>query len=259
VVRVSDGGQDAGRDGPSAWDDPVAGWSRLHGEDVSGSRLVVGWLRLVHRLAARPWLGRAHPDVLSAAGVVVAAAAVAVAAAGGRWPLLAVPLVVAAGVLDGLDGAVALRSGRARPLGAVVDAMADRLADLCLVGVLVVLGATPWLGGLLAALLLLHEYARARAQGVGMGSAGAITVAERPTRLIVVAVACAGTGLAPAGTPGAGWSWGQVSALVWLTCAVVGAAQLAVGIRRELTGRPWVDPAGPARSGRPDEGRDDRR
>ncbi|HYQ61863.1 CDP-alcohol phosphatidyltransferase family protein [Actinophytocola sp.] len=233
-------------------DDPVAGWSRLHGEDVSGSRVVVGWLRFVHVLARR--VDGVPPDVLSAAGVAVAAGAVGIAALGGRWPLAALVLVVATGVLDGLDGAVALRTGRARPLGAVVDAVADRLADLCLVLVLFVLGAPGWVCAALGAALMSHEYARARAQGVGMGSAGAVTVAERPTRLIVVGVACAGAGTFPAGTPGTGWSWGAVSALVWGVGAVVGLVQLTAGIRRELSGRPWVDPAG---SGRPDQAGDD--
>jgi CDP-diacylglycerol--glycerol-3-phosphate 3-phosphatidyltransferase len=235
------------------YDDPVAGWSRLHGEDVSGSRVVVGWLRLVHVLARRA--GRVPPDALSVAGVVVAAAAVGVVAAGGRWPLAALVLVLAAAVLDGLDGAVALRSGRARPLGAVVDAVADRLTDLCLVAVLLVLGAPVWAGAALGASVLLHEYARARAQGVGMGSAGAVTVAEKPTRVIVAVVACAGAGTFLSGTPGTGWSWGAVSALVWGGCAAVGLVQLAAGIRRELSGRPW---AGPAGSGGPDQVGDDR-
>lgn len=234
-------------------DDPVAGWSRLHGEDVSGNRVVVGWLRLVHRLAAGRALGRVPPDALSVAAVVAAGGAVAVVAAGSWWPLAAAVLVVAAGVLDGLDGAVALRTGRARPLGAVVDAVADRVADLCLVGVLVVLGAPPWLGAALGAAVFLHEYARARAQGVGMGSAGAVTVAERPTRVIVTVVACVGAGLLPAGTPGTGWSWGVVCALVWSGCALAGGVQLSVGLRRELGGRPWLDPAGPTEPGRPDE------
>ncbi|GAB1513151.1 CDP-alcohol phosphatidyltransferase family protein [Actinophytocola sp. KF-1] len=229
--------------------DPVAGWSRLHGEDVSGSRVVVGWLRFVHRLARR--VERVPPDVLSAAGVVVAAGAAGLAALGGRWPLAALVAVVATGVLDGLDGAVALRTGRARPLGAVVDAVADRVADLCLAAVLLVLGAPGWAAAALGAAVLLHEYARARAQGAGMGSAGSVTVAERPTRIIVVAVACAGAGTFPSGTPGPGWSWGAVSAAVWGVVAAVGFVQLTAGIRAELAGRPWVDPAGSGRAHQP--------
>ena len=233
---------------------PVAGWSQLHGEDVSESRLVVGWLRFVHALA-RPF-DRVHPDLLSLAGVVVAGGAVAAAAAGGLWALLALLLVVATGVLDGLDGAVALRTGRVRPLGAVVDAVADRLADVLLVLVLAVLGVGTWWCAAIGGSVLLHEYARAKAQAVGMASAGAITVAERPIRVIVVAIACAGTALAPGGTPLFGWSWAVVSALVWTVCAVAGFGQLAAGIRRELAGRPWT---GPFASGRSDQAGDDLR
>ncbi|MDX3659037.1 CDP-alcohol phosphatidyltransferase family protein [Streptomyces sp. ID05-26A] len=227
--------------------DPVAGWSRLHSEDVSGSRLVVGWLRFIHAIA-RPF-DRVHPDLLSVAGVVAVGGAAAVAFAGGRWPLLALVLVVAGGVLDGLDGAVALRTGRARPVGAVIDAVADRLSDLGLVLVLFALDAPAWWCAGLGVALLLHEYARAKAQSVGMTSAGAVTVAERPTRMIVVAVACAGAGLAPDGTPGTGWSWAVVCALVWAGCAVAGMVQLAAGIRRELGGRVLPDAvqAGPTR------------
>ncbi|MGW5055005.1 CDP-alcohol phosphatidyltransferase family protein [Actinokineospora sp. NPDC004072] len=227
--------------------DPVRGWERLHGVNVSGNRLAVGWIRLVHVLA-RPVLPVA-PDALSAAGVAAAACAVAVAALGWTWAALA--LVLVSGLLDGIDGAVALRTGRARPLGAVVDAVADRLADLCLIAVLVVLGGDARLAVVVAAAVLLHEYARARAQGAGMGSAGAITVAERPTRVILVAVTCLGTGVAPAGAPGTGWAWPMVTLWLWVGIAVVGGAQLVAGIRREL-GR--ADQAGDDRGGQGDQG-----
>ncbi|MET0233705.1 MAG: CDP-alcohol phosphatidyltransferase family protein [Kibdelosporangium sp.] len=233
--------------------DPVAGWSRLHGEDVSGSRVVVGWLRLVHVIARIRLVSAVHPDIWSLAGIVSGGGAVAAAWSGKLWPLVALVLVILTGVLDGLDGAVALRTGRARPLGAVVDAVADRVTDLCLVLVLLALGAGPWWCAGLAAAVMLHEYARARAQGVGMTSAGAITVAERPTRIIIVVIACGGASFAPAGTPGTGWSWGTVSAVLWLGCSLIGGIHLATGIRRALTGQPLPGSRGP------DELGDDRR
>lgn len=236
---VAPDGQDQG---DSA--DPVAGWSRLHGEDVSGNRLVVGWLKLVHAIARNRMVSAVHPDIWSASGIVCAAGAVGAAWAGGLWTVAALVLVVLTGVLDGLDGAVALRTGRARPLGAVVDAVADRVTDLCLVLVLLVLGAEAWWCAVLAAVVMLHEYARARAQGVGMTSAGAVTVAERPTRIIIVAIGCTGAWLAPAGTPGTGWGWGTVCVVIWLGCALAGGVQLVAGIRRALTGRPWPDDRG---------------
>ena len=206
-------------------------WSSLHG-GVRPSRVVRGWLRMVRVLSSGP-VARIPPDVLSACGVLVLVGAWA-AVAGPGWPALAAPLILVAGVLDGLDGAVALRTGRARPLGAVVDAVADRLGDLLLAAILWELGAPlPWV---LAALTLmwLLEYVRARAQGVGMPGVGAVTVAERPTRLIVVIMAAGGAAAFPAGLPVAGWGWGVTFAITWTAIGIVGLAQLIVGVRRSM-------------------------
>jgi CDP-diacylglycerol--glycerol-3-phosphate 3-phosphatidyltransferase len=175
---------------------------------------------------------RVPPDALSVAGVLVAGAATAVAASGGRWPLAAATLVLLAGVLDGLDGAVALHTGRARPLGAVVDAVADRAGDLLLVATLAVLGAPPAWCVAAGALTLLHEYLRARANAAGMPGVGAVTVAERPTRLIIVALACLGAGLRPHDLPVTGWNRGTVFVVVWLAVGVVGFVHLCIAVVR---------------------------
>lgn len=212
--------------------DRYEGWSAQHG-DLEPSRLVRGWLRGVQALARGP-LRRVPPDALSALGVVTGAGAVAVAVAG--VPAAAVVLVVLTGVLDGLDGAVALATGRARPLGAVVDAMADRLTDLALAGVLLALGGTPALVVAWAALVLLHEYLRARANAAGMHGPGAVTPAERPTRIALVAVCALGAALAPAGTPVTGWGWGDVGAIGGLAVGAAGLVQLAVAVARGLAG-----------------------
>ncbi|MFC7674540.1 CDP-alcohol phosphatidyltransferase family protein [Mycolicibacterium sp. GCM10028919] len=208
-----------------------AGWSELHG-GVQPSPVVRGWLRLIRALASGP-VTRIPPDVLSAAGVLVLAGAWACVAGLGR-PGLVVPLVLAAGILDGLDGAVALRTGRARPLGAVVDSVADRLGDVALGAILFALGAP--LGWVLAAvaLVFLLEYLRARAQAVGMPGVGAVTVAERPTRLIVVAMAAGGAAVFPAGVPLLGWGWGVLFAVTWTAVGVVGMGQLLYGVRRSM-------------------------
>lgn len=210
------------------------GWSELHG-GVQPSPVVRGWLRLIRALAAGPVL-RIPPDALSAAGVLTLAGAWAASEGlrGPGGPALTVLLVLAAGVLDGLDGAVALRTGRARPLGAVVDAVADRLGDLFLGAALVALGSPlPWVLAALA-LVLLMEYLRARAQAVGMPGVGTVTVAERPTRLIVVAMAAGGAAVLPAGVPLFGWNWGTTLAVTWTAVGVVGMVQLLLGVRRTI-------------------------
>lgn len=204
-------------------------WSDLHG-GVRPSPVVRGWLRMIRVLASGPII-RIPPDAISVAGVLVLAAAWG-AVAGPGWPALVVPLVLLAGVLDGLDGAVALRTGRARPLGAVVDSVADRVGDMLLGAVLVAIGAPlPWALAAVALVFLL-EYVRARAQAVGMPGVGAVTVAERPTRLIVVAMAAGGAAASPAGLPLLGWGWGVTFAITWTAVGVVGMGQLLLGVRR---------------------------
>ncbi|KDN17237.1 CDP-diacylglycerol--glycerol-3-phosphate 3-phosphatidyltransferase [Amycolatopsis rifamycinica] len=199
---------------------------------MSGSALAVGWLRAIH-LLARPVLG-VPPDVLTACGVLSALAAIWLTALGGDALWAALAAIVATGVFDGLDGAVALRTGRARPLGAVLDAASDRLTELCFVAVLLVLGAPAAWCAAMAAALLLHEYVRARAQVAGMRGAGAITVSERPTRLVVTAVAVTGAALAPAGTPWTGWPWGTTCAVVGTGLSLIGLAHLGVGVALAL-------------------------
>jgi CDP-diacylglycerol--glycerol-3-phosphate 3-phosphatidyltransferase len=219
------------------------GWSALHG-GIEPFGMVRWWLRGVHRVARLGPVSRVPPDVLSVAGVLVAGAATAVAAAGGRWPLAAAVLVVLAGVLDGLDGAVALHTGRARPLGAVVDAVADRVGDLLLVATLAVLGTPPVWCVAAAVLTLLHEYLRARAGAAGMPGVGAVTVAERPTRLVIVALACLTTGIRPGALPLTGWNPGTVFVAVWLAVGVVGFGHLCVAVAR-TTPRRFPDAPGP--------------
>ncbi|GAA3625245.1 YhjD/YihY/BrkB family envelope integrity protein [Streptomyces chitinivorans] len=216
-------------------DDALARWAELHaGHDPSGSTLASGWVVLVQRCASTRPLRALPPDLLSLAGPLAVAAAVALAAEGGRWPLAACVLVVLSGLFDGLDGAVAAVTGRARPLGAVVDALADRVADLLLVAVLYALGA-PASWCLAAALLAqLHEYVRARANAAGMRGVGALSVGERPLRVVLSAVACLGSGLLPDGTPGTGWDWATVCAVCWTVAGAVGFAQLAAGVARAL-------------------------
>jgi CDP-diacylglycerol--glycerol-3-phosphate 3-phosphatidyltransferase len=197
------------------------------------------WLLLVQALARGP-LRRVPPDALSGTGVVVGGAAVLAAGAGA--PAAAAALVVATGVLDGLDGAVAVETGRARPLGAVVDALADRAGDLLLAGVLLALGGAPAWVAAFAAVVLLHEYLRARANAAGMPGPGAVTVAERPTRVILVA-ACA---LAAAAVPGL-LPWGTAGAVAGVVVGAAGFVHLALAVVRDVPAAPAV-PAFPASS-----------
>lgn len=215
---------------PPSLQEYLAGWERLHGTDPRASRLVHGWLRGSYVLA-RP-LARLgiSPNAVTAVGVLVAAAVVPLALAGGRWPLLAAPVVVVAGVVDNLDGAVAVLSGRTSRWGALADALADRVSDAAFVVALWALGAPVWLAVVAAGLGFLHEYARARAGGLGLPDAAVITVAERPTRIIGATMFLLAAGI----YPGAAATWATAGAAFGVAVGALGLLQLLPTLRRRL-------------------------
>jgi phosphatidylglycerophosphate synthase len=206
-------------------------WGAAHGgADPAATPFVTGWLTVVHALA-RPLAARGlPPDALTLAGLGAALAVLAPAAAGGRWLLLAPVGVVVSGLLDGLDGAVAVLSRRTRAWGAVLDALADRVADAGWCVALWLAGAPGWLAVAAGATGWLHEYVRARATAAGMGEVGVITVAERPTRIVVATLFLLGAGLYPAAAAG----WSTAGAAATATTGVAGLVQLLVVVRRRL-------------------------
>jgi phosphatidylglycerophosphate synthase len=208
-----------------------ARWAPLHGGYEPAPRsLAGGWLSGAYAIA-RPLAARGvSPDVLTAWGVLVSAAVAAVAAPGGRWPLAAAGIVVAAGLLDNLDGAVAILSGRTSRWGFVLDSLADRLSDAAYLLPLWFLGAPGPLCVAGGALMVLQEYARARAGNAGMGEVGVVTVWERPTRVILTAGLLLGSGL----LPGSADLIATAGAAAWTALGALGLTQLLLTIHRLL-------------------------
>src|SRR6185312_7632346 len=124
----------------------LARWAPLHGGYAPARSDLAGrWLSLAYRLAR---------------------------------PLVAVPIVVLAGLLDNLDGAVAVLSGRTTRWGFVLDSLADRLSDAAYLLALWFLGAPGPVCVAGGSLMMLQEYARARAGNAGMGEVGVVTLWE---------------------------------------------------------------------------------
>lgn len=206
-------------------------WSAVHeGYDPRPTRLLRGWLTVMHA-AARPLASAGVlPDVLTAWNVVLAVVVVALAGAGSVAAVAAGLLVVAAGVGDGLDGAVAVLNDRATAWGYVLDSMADRVTDVLFLLATWVVGAPTWLVVATGVAVFLLEYLRARAGNAGADPAVAITVGERPSRVICCAIAIGSAGVVPArGAQLAGWS-----VAILLVLSLVGSAQLAIAVRRVL-------------------------
>jgi CDP-diacylglycerol--glycerol-3-phosphate 3-phosphatidyltransferase len=210
-------------------------WSAGHGGyDPRGSLWVRGWLGLVHALT-RPLVHvRTPPDLITLLAGLAALGAAWAAGAGGRWLVAAALLVGLSGLLDSMDGAVAVICRRATRWGALLDSVVDRVADACLLVALWSAGAGAWpcLGAWL--LLVLLEYSRVRAGALGVPGVVVVTVGERPTRMIVVAMFLLAAGL----LPGTAVRWAQVGSYVLVAAGVVAVVQLLIALRPPLSGHP---------------------
>lgn len=204
-------------------------WAALHGAP-GPTGVVRWWLSLVHVLSAPLARAGVAPTTLTAAGLLLPVAALPAAAAGGRWALLVPLLVAVSGVVDSLDGGVAVLRGRTSAWGALADALADRVADALALAALWLLGAPGPVVVAAGALAALAEYARARGGAAGVRDVGVVTVGERPTRVLVVAATALVAGLRPQDAA----TWATVGAWAALAVAVVALVQLLPVLRRQL-------------------------
>jgi phosphatidylglycerophosphate synthase len=211
-------------------------WSELHGGyDPRSSRFVAPVLAGAHALVRRPAAWGVTPTALTLLAPVVAAAAVVLATGGPAQRGCAAIVVVASGIADNLDGALAVCTGRESRIGFVLDSLVDRLSDGLWLVALWFAGAAagPALAGTLlgaAAAMVALEYTRARAGNAGMTEIGVATVAERPTRMLFVAFTLIGT--AVAGNHQADVATAGAAVLTAVTLA--GCAQLGVAVVRAL-------------------------
>ena len=209
----------------------LAAWSTWHGgADPAGSRLVHGWLSGAYALARR--VAGLPPVAVTVAGLLVAVAAVVPARLGGAWLVLAGVLVGLSAVLDGLDGALAIATGRASRRGFVLDSTVDRLSEAAFAAALWVAGAPGWLAAAFGALCWLPDYLRARAGQAGVAETGALSVWERPTRVVMTGFTLGGAGV----VAGLGWSAAVVTSGTAVGCLLgaVGVGQLGTALRRAL-------------------------
>jgi CDP-diacylglycerol--glycerol-3-phosphate 3-phosphatidyltransferase len=211
----------------------LAAWSRWHGgTDPAASRLVRGWLSLAYSLA-RP-VARVPPLVATAAGLVVTAAAVVAAAVGGWWLVAAGLLTGLSGLLDSVDGALAIGTGRASRGGFVLDSAADRLTEAGYAAALWLAGAPGPLAAAFGALCWLPDYLRARAGQAGVAETGKVSVWERPTRVALTGFTLGGAGLLTAVVPASPVVTGGAAAGCLL--GLVGVTQLGGSLGRALRG-----------------------
>ena len=142
----------------------------------------------VARALARLGIG---PNVITLAGLVGACGSAYLLGTGSlAWGGV---VLLAAGVLDLFDGAVARLTGRASKFGALLDSTADRVSEaVVLLGLLVFyMGEASTLGAALAFAAMVGSmmvsYVRARAEGLGVHWTGGVMT--RPERVAVLGAA----------------------------------------------------------------------
>ena len=179
-------------------DEHVREWAELHLTEPPAG-FVGGWLRTAAAVA-RP-LARAgiSPNAVTVAALVAALLALPAAAYVDGWlgPAAACFLITVSGLLDALDGAVAVQAGRTTKVGFLLDSALDRFADAAMPTTLAVVAGpsqtTVTLAVAATAACWYLEYVRARASlaaPVPPGEKQLITPGERPTRIVLSAVGC---------------------------------------------------------------------
>ena len=144
-----------------------------------------GAARRLSSVPARFLVGRMSPNALSLVGFLLSMLAASQVALGHLlWGGL---LVLLAGFVDLLDGAVARLGGKATPFGAVLDSALDRLSEAAvLLGLVVHFGGSSLVYLIYAVLVgsFLVSYIRARGEGLGLVmETGLFTRGERVVAL----------------------------------------------------------------------------
>ena len=187
-------------------------WSALHG-DAQVKGIVKAWL-MVSYFISRPLIAmRFSPNSLSILSIFAAMSFVFTLET--HW---AISLLVLSLLLDGIDGTVAIITGKSSKFGAMVDAVADRLVESLWAIALYLLGA-PWEIVLVAWLAAFtQEYLRARAGGLGVNQVLIVTWCERPVRATLIFIPLVGRLFGFDLFEVASWLWAilQVSSAVTL-------------------------------------------
>ena len=158
-------------------------WSKLHG-DAKIAGIVKGWLSTSFSTSKALARIRVTPNALTILGLVFGV--LLYMNANAIWAPL---ILVISLICDGVDGSLAIITGKSSKWGALLDSVVDRLTEVFWILALYSLGVDSKI--LIAVLILAsaQEYLRARAGGVGLTQVGVVTIAERPVRASFVFIA----------------------------------------------------------------------
>ena len=158
-------------------------WSELHGNaKISG--IVKGWLTISFLLVKPLAKIKITPNILSIFGLLFGVLLYLNALS--NWAVILLTLSL---ICDGIDGSLAIITGKASKWGAMLDSVVDRVTEFFWALTFIAIGANKYV--VIAALLIasVQEYLRARVGGLGLSEVGVVTIAERPVRASILFVA----------------------------------------------------------------------
>jgi len=213
--------------GVMTFDEYLVTWAALHGAPQP-SGMVRVWLRISFLLSTP--LTRFNPNVVTGFGPLLMITAIYFAGATTKNYFLASVIVLMVGLVDSFDGIIAVRTSRTSSWGAFLDGIVDRLIDVGIGVLLIVMGAPVELAVLAFAIALIHEYMRAKASGIGFRGVGVITPAEKPTRIAIGVMFLFACGLLPERTS----QLATIATQIWLIMGVISFAILMRAFRKNL-------------------------
>lgn len=205
----------------------LVAWAKLHGTQ-SPKGLARLWLRIAFFLSTP--LTKFNPNLITAFGPVLMGVAIYFASSPSKNYFLASIIVLIVGLVDSFDGIVAVRTSKTSSWGAFLDGIVDRLIDVGIGILLIVLGAPIELAVLAMSIALIHEYMRAKASGIGYREVGVITPAEKPTRIALGVMFLFAAGLLPEKVI----QLANIAALVWIFLGLTSFAMLLRVYRKQL-------------------------
>lgn len=158
-------------------------WSKLHGNaQVTG--IVKGWLGISYFIVKPLAKLRITPNLLTLLGLFFGILLYLNALT--NWAIFFLVLSL---ICDGIDGSLAIVTGKSSKWGAMLDSVADRVTEVFWGLTFIAIGADQNL--VIAALLIaaIQEYLRARSAGLGLTDVGVVTISERPVRASILFVA----------------------------------------------------------------------
>jgi len=158
-------------------------WSSLHGNaKISG--IVKGWLTISNLLVKPLAKLKITPNILTIFGLFFGVLLYLNALS--NW---AVILLILSLICDGIDGSLAINTGKGSKWGAMLDSVVDRVTEFFWALTFIAIGANQYV--VIAAVLIasVQEYLRARAGGLGLSEVGVVSIAERPVRASILFVA----------------------------------------------------------------------